>query len=345
LSAAQDAPAAAGACSDCGCELAPALLACPSCGRLVHGGELTRLAREAVEADARGARADAASAWRRALELLPPDAGQAARIHERLEELGRRIEREGPGQASQPAAPDAALSAGTRRGLKAGLVGLIALALGKGKLFLLGLTKLPTLLSMAASVGVYWAAWGWRFALGLVLSIYVHEMGHVFALRRFGVAASAPMFIPGLGAFIRSKQVPTTPRENARIGLAGPLFGLFATIATWGLHLATGWDSLAAIARVGAWINLFNLLPLGTLDGGRGFSSFTRAQRGMATAVLALCWVGTHEGLLLLLAVCAGARTVVGQAAAHADWPAFAQYAFLCIALSAGTLIPVSGIS
>ena len=316
----------------------------------MHAAELTRLAREAAEADARGARADAASAWRRALELLPSGAGQAARIRERLEALGRRIEREGPG-ASQPAAE----TGDARRGLKAGVLAsagllawkfkaLILLALGKGKLFLLGLTKLPTLLSMAASVGVYWTAWGWRFAAGLVASIYVHEMGHVFALRRFGIAASAPMFIPGLGAFIRSKQMPTTPRENARIGLAGPLFGLFATLATWAAHLATGWESLAAIARVGAWINLFNLLPLGTLDGGRGFSSFTRLQRGIATALLALCWAGTHEGLLLLLALCAGARTFIGRAASEPDWPAFAQYIFLSAALSAGTLIRASGI-
>ena len=318
----------------------------------MHGPELTRLAREASEADAHGALAAAAGAWRRALELLPPDAGQAAQIRARLEALSRRIEREGPGAAS-PAEPTQGQRA--RRGVQAGMVvsaallgwkfkALILLALGKGKIFLLGLTKLPTLLSMAASVGVYWTVWGWRFALGLVASIYVHEMGHVFALRRFGIAASAPMFVPGLGAFIRSKQVPTTPRENARIGLAGPLFGLFATLVVWAAHLATGWESLAAIARVGAWVNLFNLLPLGTLDGGRGFSSFTRTQRGLATAVLALCWVGTHEGLLLLLVLCAAARTFVGQAAAKPDWPAFTQYAVLSAALSAGTLIPVSGI-
>lgn len=320
----------------------------------MHGAELTRLAREAGEADARGALADAASAWRRALELLPPEAGQAAQIRARLDTLSRRIEQHGPGAS----APTPASDAGTGRGrlgaqlgvlASAGLLAwkfkaLILLALGKGKLFLAGLTKLPTLLSMAASVGVYWTIWGWRFALGLVASIYVHEMGHVFALRRFGIAASAPMFIPGIGAFIRAKQVPATPRENARIGLAGPLFGLFATLATYAVHLATGWESLAAIARVGAWVNLFNLLPLGGLDGGRGFASFTRLQRGVAAAVLALCWVSTHEGLLLLLLVCAAARTFIGRAASDPDWTALAQYAFLCAALSAGTLIPVSGI-
>ena len=320
----------------------------------MHGAELARLAREAGEADARGALGEAASAWRRALELLPAEAGQAAQIRARLETLSRRIERAGPGAAVPT--PDGVGAAGRGRlGARAGLLAtagllvwkfkaLILLALGKGKLFLVGLTKLPTLLSMAASVGLYWTIWGWRFAVGLVASIYVHEMGHVFALRRYGIAASAPMFIPGLGAFIRSKSVMTSPRESARVGLAGPLFGLGATVVVYAAHLATGWESLAAIARVGAWVNLFNLLPLATLDGGRGFSSFTRLQRGLAAVVLALCWVGTHEGLLLLLLVCAAARAFVGRAADEPDWPALAQYAFLCAALSAGTLIPVSGI-
>jgi Zn-dependent protease len=306
----------------------------------VHTAELTRLAREAEQAEQAGALADAAGAWRRALELLPPAAGQATQIRARIETLGGRIEREGPGRS---AAPSKAGSGAGRFGAAAGGIGGLALlAIGKGKFFLAGLTKLPTLLSMLASVGVYWTVWGWRFAVGLVASIYVHEMGHVFALRRYGIAASAPMFIPGLGAFIRSKSMVMSARENARIGLAGPLFGLGATLATYAVHLATGWESLAAIARVGGWINLFNLLPLATLDGGRGFASLTRLQRGIATAVLAALWASTHEGLLALLAICAAARTFMGTAAEKPDWTALAQYALLAALLSLATLIPVA---
>src|SRR3989454_12639768 len=81
---------------------------------------------------------------------------------------------------------------------------------------------------MLLSAGVYWAAWGWKFALGVVLSIYVHEMGHVQALQRYGIKATAPMFIPGVGAVVRLKQYPASPREDARVGLAGPLGGLGA---------------------------------------------------------------------------------------------------------------------
>lgn len=315
----------------------------------MHGARLTALARDAEQAESRGALAQAASAWREALDLLPAEAGQVAQVRARLESLGRRIEREGPGSE---AAAEPAHAARSRWGAGVGaltgaallawkLKALLLLGLGKAKVLLLGLTKLSTLLSMLASVGVYWTVWGWRFALGLVASIYVHEMGHVFALRRFGIAASAPMFVPGLGAFVRSQQAPTSERESARVGLAGPLWGLGATLATYLAHLATGWESLAAIARVGAWLNLFNLLPMAMLDGGRGFSSLTRLQRGLASAALAAIWLVTGEGLVLLLLACAALFTFVGRAAKEPDWAILAQYAALAAMLAAATLIPV----
>jgi len=94
-------------------------------------------------------------------------------------------------------------------------------ALTKAKFLLLGLTKLSTLGSMLAFLGVYWSMFGWKFALGFVLCIYVHEMGHVAELRRFGIAASAPMFIPGLGAFVSLKQLPANVMQDSRVGWPG----------------------------------------------------------------------------------------------------------------------------
>ena len=85
-------------------------------------------------------------------------------------------------------------------------VGLFLLT--KGKLLLFGLSKGTTFFSMLAAIGVYWTIWGWKFALGFVLSIYIHEMGHVAAMRRFGLAATAPMFIPGFGAFDPHEAAP-----------------------------------------------------------------------------------------------------------------------------------------
>jgi Zn-dependent protease len=82
-----------------------------------------------------------------------------------------------------------------------------------------------TLLAMLASLGVYWTMYGWAFAAGLVISIYIHEMGHVAAIRRYGFPASAPKFIPGFGALIQLRGVRPPPVPDARIGLAGPLMG------------------------------------------------------------------------------------------------------------------------
>ncbi len=304
------------------------------------------LAREAQAAVDRGELSQGAAHWRSALALLPAESAQHSQVQERITALSARIEREGGGSS---AAPPAARRLGGPLGVF-GALGLLAwkleafvlLALGKAKLLLFGLTKVSTLLSMAASLGVYWAAWGWKFAAGLVASIYVHEIGHVAALRRYGIAASAPMFVPGLGAFIRSSQYPATPREDARVGLAGPLWGLFAVGVCYAGHLATGWQSLAAIARVGAWINLFNLLPVATLDGGRGFASLAREQRWLAVALLAGLWAATQEGLLLLLCLAAAGRALIGKPAGAADWPAFVLYAALAAALSVATLIPVA---
>jgi len=210
---------------------------------------------------------------------------------------------------------------------------ILVLVLSKAKLLLLGLTKLPTLLTALASFGVYWTVWGWRFALGLVATMYVHEMGHVFALRRYGIRATAPMFVPGLGAFVRMEQYPVSPREDARVGLAGPTWGLFAAAAAWTGAVATGWASWAAVARAAAWLNLFNLLPLASLDGGRGFRSLSRGQRWLLVGCLALAWGMSHEAILGLLCLVAAARAGFGQGA-EPDRGVLGQFAFLVVALA-----------
>jgi Zn-dependent protease len=125
------------------------------------------------------------------------------------------------------------------------------------------LGKFKTLLTMLASMGLYWNWFGWRFAVGFVLGIYVHEMGHVWALHRLGLRASTPMFIPGFGAFISLYDSPANVGQDARIGLAGPLWGAAAALAFLlpSLFLPGGTLWLA-IARATAMINLFNLTPV-----------------------------------------------------------------------------------
>jgi Zn-dependent protease len=197
---------------------------------------------------------------------------------------------------------------------------------------------------MLASIGLYWAAFGLPFAVGLVLSIYVHEMGHVMALQHYGIRASAPMFVPGLGAYIRLEQHPATVVEDARTGLAGPAAGLFAAVGCYAVYLAAASPMLAAIAKLGAWINLFNLFPVWQLDGGRAFASLSRPQRAVVAVAMLGCFLVTDEGLLLLLLMGAAFRLFERGASEPGDWPGVALFIALLVALSGLATIDVPGV-
>lgn len=221
-----------------------------------------------------------------------------------------------------------------------GALGTLAVVIfSKGKLLLLGLTKISTLGTMLLSMGLYWSLYGWKFAAGFVLSIYVHEMGHVAALARYGIAATAPMFIPGFGAMVRLKAYPANPGEDARVGLAGPIWGLGAAIVALGMYLFTGSGLWGALARTGAWINLFNLIPIWQLDGGRGFRALTRLQRAIVlVAALALWWV-TSDTMLALIALGAAYRLFTKDSPEQPDNIALGQFVGLMGALSAVYLL------
>ena len=340
-------------CAACASELGPGLLACPGCRRLVHAARLAELAQSA---DARRGAGDAAgelAAWREALDLLPPGSRQETQLRERVARLAEQASA-GGGRGAAGAAGDAP---SRRRGsgwiggggalaaiglLAWKLKGLAAFALTKAKFLVLGLGKASTLLTMVASLGVYWAAWGWKFALGLVLSLYVHEMGHVWELRRRGFPASAPMFVPGLGAVVRLKQRPASAVEDARIGLAGPIWGLGAALACALAWLATDHALLGATARVGAWINLFNLIPVWQLDGSRGFAPLSRVQRMLAAGAVIAAFLLSGEGMLLLVALVAAARCFTRDAPATGDGVALVQYVGLVAALAALCHLPVA---
>jgi len=257
----------------------------------------------------------------------------------------------GPAAASGIASPSgekprhAWLKLGSAAGIAAMLLWkfkfILVFIATKAKLLLLGLSKSTTLFTMLLSLGVYWAAWGWKFGLGVILSIYVHEMGHVAELRKFGIRATAPMFLPGLGAMVRLHQYPQTAREDARVGLAGPLWGLGASIATLALYYATQLPIIAAIATVGAWINLFNLLPVWQLDGARGFRSLSRPQRWIALAAIAATWLPTQEGLLVLLGIGAAFQCFAKDAPAVGDARGLVRYVGLVVSLALLSGIPV----
>ena len=175
----------------------------------------------------------------------------------------------------------------------------------KVKALLLLIPKLKiftTSASMLVSIGAYALIWGWKFAVGFVLLLLVHEMGHVIQLRREGVEASAPLFIPFLGAVVGAKSLGDDAAAEARVGLAGPVLGSLGALACVGIWQATGEEFWQALAFVGFFLNLFNLLPVLPLDGGRAMAALTPWMwiLGYATLV-ALTFLWPSPVMLLVL--------------------------------------------
>jgi Zn-dependent protease len=156
--------------------------------------------------------------------------------------------------------------------LGAALVALLAKL--KSVLLILGQVKLlATAGTMLVSVVAYATIWGFSFALGFVVLLLVHEMGHVIALRREGIKASAPMFIPFMGALITARSLGDDALAEARTGLAGPILGSLGAAVCVVIWLITGHDYWRALAFTGFFLNLFNLLPVVPLDGGRAMAA------------------------------------------------------------------------
>ena len=289
-------------CVRCRTELAPALLSCPACHTLVHADTLKELAATAQRLTLDGKLEEARSTWYRTLELLPTSSKQAVTIRSRVDDLTRRINGDSPAAAS-PTEPTSWWKQGA-----VAAVAVLLFSLGKLKFLLLGLTKLKTFVSMFAFFGFYWSQFGWPLAAGLVVSLYIHEMGHVHMLRRLGIDAGAPLFIPGVGAFVMLKQHVTDALTDAKIGLAGPVWGLGAGIAAYGVFRITGAPIWAAIAQLTGFLNLFNLIPIWQLDGSRGFHALTTVQRWAAVAAIAVTFLITGQKLLVIVGAVAAFR-------------------------------------
>src|SRR5207247_2830079 len=123
--------------------------------------------------------------------------------------------------------------------------------------------------TMFLTIWLYAQAWGWWFALGFVLLIFVHECGHLIAAKRIGLKVGAPVFIPFMGAFIALKEAPKNAWIEAQVGIGGPLLGTAGAAMCDGLYLVSGYALFRALAYTGFLLNLFNLAPIGVLDGGR----------------------------------------------------------------------------
>src|SRR5438128_5182706 len=131
------------------------------------------------------------------------------------------------------------------------------------------LLKFKFLFSMFVSAAVYVWLGGWWFGIGLVVLLFVHEMGHVFEAKHQGLPVSVPIFIPFMGALIAMKQMPRNAWREARLAIAGPILGSLGALALYIAGVAYNSPHLKGLAFLGFLINLFNLLPVIPLDGGR----------------------------------------------------------------------------
>jgi Zn-dependent protease len=196
-----------------------------------------------------------------------------------------------------------------RRGGGVGLLAvLVALAL-KGKALLLLIPKLKILTTsgtMLVSIAAYSLIWGWKFAAGFVVLLFVHEMGHVIQLRREGIEASAPVFIPFLGAAVWAKSLGGNALAEARVGLAGPILGSIGAAALIPLADATGNDMWTALAFTGFFLNLFNLLPVVPLDGGRAMAAMAPWMWWAGFFAIVVLAFAYPNPIILLIALLAG---------------------------------------
>jgi Zn-dependent protease len=231
------------------------------------------------------------------------------------EEARRRLENlravmAGPPTAARPPAAPTQEPEGTthphhraRNSLLGSLAAGALFLLGKLKFLglLAGVLKFKTLATMLLSVAMYASGWGWPFAVGFVLLIFVHEMGHAIVLRHEGIPAGAPVFIPFLGAFIAMRGRPRDAYVEAKVAIGGPVAGSLAAWAVLAAGLALGRPFLVTLGHTGILLNLFNLIPVSPLDGGRIAGVFTRGfwLAGYALGIGAL--VVTRSPILFLV--------------------------------------------
>lgn len=280
---------------------------CDQCHALVHSEKLDQLAAQAKALEASGDPRQARERWLMGLALLPANSRQASWIQEHARALDAAADR------LQPPPPS-----DNKWAQKLGPVGPIAILAAKSKVLLTALFKLKFLLSFAAFLGIYWALWGMKFGIGFAVLILLHEMGHFVDIKRRGLPADMPVFLPGFGAYVRWQALGVPLETRAAISLAGPLAGFFAAVGCSVLWWQTGNPLWAGLARAGAVLNLLNLVPVWVLDGGQAAKALSKTERlVLLTACLAL-WLVLKEGMFFLVAVGAGYQAFfAGDLPAH----------------------------
>jgi Zn-dependent protease len=279
----------------CGNELAPGALACPQCHALVHSEQLAILSARAQASEAAEDFASARETWQKSLALLPYESTQAEWVRTHLYRL----------QLAQQVAPVAEDK--HKWAKKLGPLAPIAIVLAKAK-WLFALLKFKFLFSFAAFFAFYFTLWGWKFGAGIAGLILIHEMGHYIDIRRRGLPAEMPVFLPGFGAYVKWKALGVSARTRAAVSLAGPLAGGLASLACLVLWWKTGQTIWAGLGRFGAMLNLLNLVPLWVLDGAGATAALDKTERWALLGVSVLLAPVMGEWTFLLVAGAIGYR-------------------------------------
>lgn len=263
--------------------------------------------------------------WRSALLLLPGMSKQADWIRTHASQLKLR--------ADDARMPEAAPEPENKWASRLGPVGPVAIVLAKSKALLAAVFKLKFLLSFAAFVGVYWSLYGWAFGLGFAVLILIHELGHFVDIRRRGLPADMPVFLPGLGAYVRWQALGVSLETAAEVSLAGPFAGLLAAVGCLMLWQHTGNALWAALASASALINLLNLIPVWVLDGGKAAAALSKTERLVLLMMVLVLWLGLGQGVYFLVAAGLAYRLFTKDFPVETSWKTTAYFAVLLVML------------
>ena len=266
-------------CPSCSHWLPDGTLACPDCQTLTYGQHLSQMAANAQQLEAEQKWLEARELWRSALVWLPEGTRQALSIQQHIASIDQRLKAEDDTKA--------------RWTKRLGPLAPIGLFLLKFKSAFFLLFKLKFLLSFFLYFGIYWALFGWKFALGLVLTLFLHEMGHYIAIKRRGLKVDLPVFMPGFGAYVRWYGAGVSREDLAAIALAGPFFGLLAAVGCWGFYAKTHDALWLILANLTAWYNVVNLIPIWILDGAKAMLALSRLQRVLVAITCVVFFVLT----------------------------------------------------
>lgn len=288
---------------------------------MVHARRLEELAASARAHEEKHEMLAAYKDWLAALDLMPADSSQAIWVREKLAEL------------QQAALATAAKKEPPAWARKLGPFAPIALLLLKGKA-LLSLLKFKFLLSFASFAGLYWALYGVKFGVGLAVLVLVHELGHFIAVKRRGLSADLPMFIPGFGAYVRWGAAGVSADTRALVSLAGPLAGTLAAGVCALLWMQTQDGLWMGLASFSAFINLMNLIPVWTLDGGQAMVAINRAGR-IGIALAGVLFAAYFSQPLILLVVAGAVYRAFDKTLAPDMAPSYAVTAYFVTLLAA----------